>query len=582
MAAAAAVSEPWPELEQAERQRRRELLLTGPALEERVRAAGGRLPPRLFTLSLLHYLEVSGCGSLREPGPGLAQGLPQLQSLVLRRNALGPGLSPQLGPLPALRVLDLSGNALEALPPGQGLGPAEPPGLPQLQSLNLSGNRLRELPADLARCAPRLQTLNLTGNRLDAFPAELFRPGALPLLSELAAADNCLRELSPDIVHLASLKTLDLSNNQLSEVPAELADCPRLKDINLRGNKLKDRRLEKMVGSCQTKSILEYLRGGGRGCGRGKGKAEPEKEESRRKKRERRKREGGEGEEDEADEARRLLLRVLHVSENPAPLTVTVGPEVRDVRPYIVGAVVRGMDLQAGNALRRFLASQTKLHEDLCDKRTAATIATHELRAVRGPLLYTARPPQDLKIVPLGRKEVKAKDLVRQLQLEAEEHRKQRKRQTVSGLHRYLHLLDGKEQYPCLLDADGDVISFPPITNSEKTKIKKTTSDLFLEVTSATSLQICKDTMDALILKMAEINKYASENKEEDAVSDSETDATPAQPAGPEGKPGAEQGGPAPLLVEQVRVVDEEGRLKVVYPSKTDLGLPAALVTVLR
>lgn len=204
--AAAAVSEAWPELEQAEQQRRRELLLTGPALEERVRAAGGRLPPRLFSLSLLHYLEVSGCGSLREPGPGLARGLPQLQSLVLRRNALGPGLSPELGPLPALRVLDLSGNALEALPPGQGLGPAEPPGLPQLQTLNLSGNRLRELPADLARCAPRLQTLNLTGNRLDSFPVELFRPGALPLLSELAAADNCLRELSPDIAHLASLK----------------------------------------------------------------------------------------------------------------------------------------------------------------------------------------------------------------------------------------------------------------------------------------------------------------------------------------------------------------------------------------
>lgn len=205
-AAAAPAPEAWPELELAERERRRELLLTGPGLEQRVRAAGGRLPPRLFTLPLLHYLEVSGCGSLREPGPGLAQGLPQLHSLVLRRNALGPGLSPELGPLPALRVLDLSGNALEALPPGQGLGPAEPPGLPQLQSLNLSGNRLRELPADLARCAPRLQTLNLTGNRLDAFPAELFRPGALPLLSELAAADNCLRELSPDIAHLASLK----------------------------------------------------------------------------------------------------------------------------------------------------------------------------------------------------------------------------------------------------------------------------------------------------------------------------------------------------------------------------------------
>ncbi|XP_032719126.1 leucine-rich repeat-containing protein 47 [Lontra canadensis] len=582
-AAAAPAPEAWPELELAERERRRELLLTGPGLEQRVRAAGGRLPPRLFTLPLLHYLEVSGCGSLREPGPGLAQGLPQLHSLVLRRNALGPGLSPELGPLPALRVLDLSGNALEALPPGQGLGPAEPPGLPQLQSLNLSGNRLRELPADLARCAPRLQTLNLTGNRLDSFPAELFRPGALPLLSELAAADNRLRELSPDIAHLASLKTLDLSNNQLSEVPAELADCPKLKEVNFRGNKLADRRLEKMVHGCQTKSILEYLRGGGRGGGRGKGKADgPEKEEARRRRRERRRRESGEGEEEEVDHASRLLLRVLHVSENPAPLTVQVSPTVKDVRPFIVGAVVRGMDLKPGNALRRFLTSQTKLHEDVCEKRTAATIATHDLRAVRGPLLYTARPPQDLKIVPLGRKEVKAKDLVRQLQLEAEEHRKQKKRQNLSGLHRYLRLLDGKESYPCLVDADGDVISFPPITNSEKTKIKKTTSDLFLEVTSATSLQTCKEVMDALVLKMAEINKYALENEEDRSLSDPDADAVSGQPPGPSAGSGAARAGSTPLVVEQVRVLDEDGHLKVVYPSKTDLGLAAPHVTVIR
>lgn len=152
---------------------------------------------------------------------------------------------------------------------------------------------------------------------------------------------------------LSAPQTLDLANNQLSEVPAELADCPKLRELNLHGNQLKDRRLEKMLGSCQTKSILEYLRAGGRG--RAKGRADPEKEESRRQRRERRKREG---EEEEVAEASRLLLRVLHVSENPAPLTITASPEVKGVRPFLVGAVVRGMDLQTGNALKRFLTSQ--------------------------------------------------------------------------------------------------------------------------------------------------------------------------------------------------------------------------------
>ena len=52
------------------------------------------------------------------------------------------------------------------------------------------------------------------------------------------------------------------------------------------------------------------------------------------------------------------------------------------------------------------------------------------------------------QIVPLGRREVKAKDLVRQLQLEAEEHRKQKKRQNVSGLHRSAGVPSGRCPHP--------------------------------------------------------------------------------------------------------------------------------------
>nr|XP_033484550.1 leucine-rich repeat-containing protein 47-like [Epinephelus lanceolatus] len=82
-------------------------------------------------------------------------------------------------------------------------------------------------------------------------------------------------------------------------------------------------------------------------------------------------------------------------------------------------------------------------------------------------------------------------------------------------LYRYLQLLQGKTMYPCLVDAEGHVIAFAPITNSKKTKIKKTTKELFLEVTSAASLQTCKDVMDALIVKMAELNKFTAEHREE-------------------------------------------------------------------
>ncbi|XP_054078087.1 leucine-rich repeat-containing protein 47 [Rissa tridactyla] len=588
MAAAA-----WPELEAAGRERRRELSLSGAAVAERVAAGGGRLPAALLALPLLQSLELSGCAALRELGPGLAAALPALHTLVLRGNALGPaGLGAGLGgPLPALRLLDLSGNGLEALPAALGgAGPAEEeaaaaPAFPQLRSLNLSGNRLRELGPGLARAAPQLQALLLSGNRLRALPGGLLPPagggaalpgGPFPLLSRLEAADNEVEELGADIAALPALKSLDVGNNQLRELPAALADCPRLKEANFRGNQLKDKRLEKMVNGCQVKAILEYLRAGGRG----KGKAESAREEARKKKREKQqKKDGRDGEQDELEEASKLLVKVLHISENPVPLVVKATPGIKDVRPFIVCCVLKGVNLKPGNALKRFLTAQTKLHEDICEKRTAATIATHDLQLIKGPLLYDVQPPDELKITPLGRKEIKAKDLLRQLQLEAEEQRKQKKRQNVSGLHKYLQLLDGKDNYPCLVDAEGVVISFPPITNSEKTKIRKQTRDLFLEVTSDTSLQICKDVMDMLILKIAELNRLTLENKE-DSGSDNESDAL----CGPVNLNPSQNVQPMnlPLVVEQVRVVDTDGNLKVLYPSKTDLTTASSLLTVIR
>ncbi|RLV95049.1 hypothetical protein DV515_00012967 [Chloebia gouldiae] len=608
-----AAAGPWPELEAAARERRRELSLAGAAVAERVAAGGGRLPEALLALPLLQSLELSGCAALRELGPGVAAALPALHTLVLSRNALGPaGLGAGLGgPLPALRLLDLSGNGLEALPAalggtGGGAGDAAP-AFPQLRSLNLSANRLRELGPGLARAAPQLQELLLSGNRLRALPGGLLPPEAppapFPLLSRLDAADNEVAELGAEIAALPALKSLDVANNQLRELPAALADCPRLKEANFRGNQLRDKRLEKMVNGCQTKAILEYLRAGGRG----KGKAESAREDVRKKKREKQqKKDSGDGEQDEVEEASKLLVKVLHVSDNPAPLVVKVSPGVKDVRAFIVCCVLKGVNLKPGNALKRFLTVQvtaaasrysfgmgillaeleiaysrplpadefgklkTKLHEDICEKRTVATIATHDLQLVKAPLTYDVQPPDELKIMPLGRKEIKAKDLLRQLQLEAEEQRKQKKRQNVSGLHKYLQLLDGKDNYPCLVDAEGAVISFPPITNSEKTKIRKETRDLFLEVTSDTSLQICKDVMDTLILKIAELNRSALENKE-GSGSDIEQDAL----CGPGNLN-------LPLVVEQVRVVDMDGNLKVLYPSKTDLATVSSLLTVIR
>ncbi|XP_051509168.1 leucine-rich repeat-containing protein 47-like [Myxocyprinus asiaticus] len=555
----------WPEIGKAEKENRRELVLQGSTVDKKIQSDGG-IHPRLYSLALLNYLEISQCPSLHEINENIRH-LSHLQSLILCRNKL-TSVPQSIGDLKAIKVLDLSVNQLQALP-------EEICALSELNTLNVSCNSITALPDGLSRCV-KLASINVSKNAISRLPEDLWS-SSLELLSSIIASENAIEELSSEVRNLTALKVLDLSSNKLQELPSELADCPKLKEINFKGNKLKDKRLEKMVNGCQTKSVLDYLRAGGRGKGKGKQqdgevneKVDGGRNISKKKSATKQK---GKKEADEVDELNRMVVRVLHVSEAPTAVTVKVSPGAKDVRPYIVCCIVKGMNLRQGNALKRFLAAQTKLHDEICAKRTTATIATHDLDLLKAPLLYDVRPPDTLKIVPLGRKEIKAAELLRQLQQEADEQRKQKKRQNVSGLHKYLQLLEGKNLYPCLVDAEDHVISFPPITNSDRTKIKKTTRELFIEVTSSTSLQICKDVMDALIIKMAELNKLTFDRKE-DAGSDEETDAISGHsvedPTSPE------------LTILQVKVMDVEGNLKVVYPSKTDLMSDISNLTVIR
>lgn len=164
-----------------------------------------------------------------------------------------------------------------------------------------------------------------------------------------------------NIIAFVVLQNLDLSNNKITEIPFDLADCSKLKEVNFRGNKLKDKRLEKMVNGCQTKSILDYLRAGGRGKGRGKQQEASAKDENTKdKKRKKRsdKQQKNKEEDEELDDLNQMVVKILQVHDSDAAFTIKVAPEVKDVRPYIVCCIVKGMNLKQGNALKRFLMAQ--------------------------------------------------------------------------------------------------------------------------------------------------------------------------------------------------------------------------------
>lgn len=77
---------------------------------------------------------------------------------------------------------------------------------------------------------------------------------------------------------------------------------------------------------------------------------------------------------------------------------------------------------------------------------------------------------------------------------------------------------------------------------------------------------------------MAELHKFIMENKDGEPGSDQghEHEILQHENTSPEGV--REN---APLLLEQVRVMDMDGNLKVLYPSKTDLTTISSLVTII-
>jgi hypothetical protein len=146
-----------------------------------------------------------------------------------------------------LEILDLSGNALAALPDD----------LPRLHKLRIvfaSGNRFTDLPEVLGRCEnlemlgfkanqirrvsghalpARLRWLILTDNRIETLPAEI---GHCQRLQKLALAGNHLQELPLEMASCTQLELLRISANQLTGLPDWLLALPRLSWLAFGGN----------------------------------------------------------------------------------------------------------------------------------------------------------------------------------------------------------------------------------------------------------------------------------------------------------------------------------------------------------
>lgn len=106
--------------------------------------------------------------------------------------------------------------------------------------MDISHNALTFLPSEIfSMCS--LIYLNVAQNKIEHLPLPLHSAAYnSPALEEIYLQDNSLEEILPEIFRLPSLVTLDISNNKLQKIPFDMWKAPKLRELNIAFNLLKD------------------------------------------------------------------------------------------------------------------------------------------------------------------------------------------------------------------------------------------------------------------------------------------------------------------------------------------------------
>jgi len=153
-------------------------------------------------------------------------------------------------------------------------------------------------------------------------------------------------------------------------------------------------------------------------------------------------------------------------------ITMTVDASLAEVRPVILGAVVRNVETgetpEDNEAfIKALMDHQEKLHFALGRGRKRASIGVHDL-ATLSPPFHVTTVSGDTAFIPL------AMDQPMSITSILENHPK--------GID-YAHLLEGMDRYPVIVDSNQAVLSFPPIINGQHTTVTSSTKDFFIDVT---------------------------------------------------------------------------------------------------
>jgi phenylalanyl-tRNA synthetase beta chain len=159
---------------------------------------------------------------------------------------------------------------------------------------------------------------------------------------------------------------------------------------------------------------------------------------------------------------------------------ITIDPQVKQIRPILLFFVAKKKKVN-NFILNQLISMQEDLHNGIARGRKKAAIGIHDLNAIEFPLIYNTRD-QHTSFIPLDQtRPFKFKEILSDLEVGK----------------KYSSLLKNLHQYPTIADTNNQILSFPPIINSNNTKINDKSNNILLEITG-TNLETCKSILAIL------------------------------------------------------------------------------------
>jgi phenylalanyl-tRNA synthetase beta chain len=181
-------------------------------------------------------------------------------------------------------------------------------------------------------------------------------------------------------------------------------------------------------------------------------------------------------------------LKSYKFEKSDKPFTVIIDHKVSTVRPYTVCAVIKDLKFTEESILQ-IIQLQEKICEGMGKKRKEIALGIYDFDKIKWPISYTTYKPDSLRFTPLG--------FIEELSLK--EILKKHEKGQIYG-----HLIENAKEYPIFIDQDKNVLSMPPIINSEYSgKVTIDTQNIFIEVSGFSEKKL-SDALNIVVAAFAE------------------------------------------------------------------------------